>query len=134
PAFCGDTICRTPGFWGTHAGIEKSNSSNITQAVINAGGGVLNDCGPRITSTLLNDDNSAAEAICVNIKEGSQLQLARQLTAAALNCIVSNGIPDCSATPLYSAIFAKCNAICQNSGSSKADLTDCVEAIDCLNN
>src|SRR5882724_6126018 len=134
PPGCGATICRTPGFWGTHAGVEKSTSSNITQAVITLGGGVLNVCGQKITDTVLNDNNSAVEAICTSMKDGAQLQLARQLTAAALNCIVSNGIADCSATPLYSAIFAKCNTICSNTASAKQDVTDCISQIDCLNN
>jgi hypothetical protein len=134
PPGCGATICRTPGFWGTHAGVEKSNSTNITQAVITAGGGVLNVCGQRITNTTLSSHNSSVEAICVSPKGTIVLQLARQLTAAALNCVVSNGIADCSATPLYSAIFASCNAACANSGSSTSTLTDCISAIDCLNN
>ena len=134
PAGCGETICRTPGFWGTHAGTEKTGSTNITQAVITAGGGSLSICGEKISNTALNDDDSAVEAICTPMKDGSQLQLARQLTAAALNCIVSNGIADCSATPLYSAIFSSCNAACAASGSSTQTLTDCIGALDCLNN
>jgi cysteine-rich repeat protein len=32
-------ICRTPGFWGTHAGVEKTRSVNITEAVIDCANG-----------------------------------------------------------------------------------------------
>jgi hypothetical protein len=134
PDNCGNTICRTPGFWGTHAGTEKAGSQNITQAVITAGGGTLSICGQPISNTVLSDDDSAVEAICVNVKDGSVFQLARQLTAAALNCIVSDGVADCSSTPLYSTLFASCNALCATSGASKAALTACVSQIDCLNN
>jgi hypothetical protein len=134
PDNCGESICRTPGFWGTHAGTEKAGSTNITQAVITAGGGVLSICGQSITNTVLSDDDSAVEAICVNVKDSIVFQLARQLTAAALNCIVSDGVADCSSTPLYSTIFATCNAACATAGTSKATLTNCVNDLDCLNN
>jgi len=134
PDNCGATICRTPGFWGTHAGVEKSGSQNITQAVITAGGGSLAICGETITDTVLSDDESAVEAICVAPKDSILYQLARQLTAAALNCVVSNGVPDCSQTPVYTAIFASCNAACANPASTKATITDCISQIDCLNN
>jgi slime mold repeat-containing protein len=134
PTDCGATICRTPGFWGTHAGTEKAGSSNITQAVITAGGGVLTICGQPISNTVLSDDDSAVEAICVSTSDGIRFQLARQLTSAALNCIVSNGVPDCTSTPLYSTLFSSCNAICANSSSSSASMSSCVSQLDCLNN
>jgi len=102
--------------------------------VITAGGGILSICGQGITNTVLSDDDSAVEAICVNVRDTILLQLARQLTAASLNCIVSDGIPDCSSTPLYSAIFSKCNATCATAGSSKTDVTNCINDLDCLNN
>ena len=35
---CGVEICRTPGFWGTHGGIEKNGSTNITQDTTSAPG------------------------------------------------------------------------------------------------
>jgi len=134
PGDCGVTICRTPGFWGTHAGTEKAGSTNITQAVITAGGGVLTVCGQPISNTVLSDDDSAVEAICVNVSDGQRFQLARQMTSASLNCVVSNGVPDCTSTPLYSAIFTRCNATCANAASSTADVTACVNQLDCLNN
>ena len=83
-------ICRTPGFWGTHGGIEKSRSVNITEAVLDSFGGTLEICGTIINNTTLGSQNSALEAICVSPKGDSRLQLARQLTAAALNCGITN--------------------------------------------
>lgn len=134
PGECGAAVCRTPGFWGTHAGIEKTNSRNITQAVINAAGGSLSVCGETITNTGKSDDESAVEAICVSPSGVIRLQLARHLTAAALNCVVSDGDGTCAGTALYAALFASCNAVCANSASSTASVTACSSGIDCLNN
>ena len=134
PGECGAAVCRTPGFWGTHAGIEKANSKNITQAVITAAGGSLSVCGETITNTGKSDDESAVEAICVSPSGTIRLQLARQLTAAALNCVVSNGDGTCAGTPLYSTLFAACNAVCANAASSTSSVTTCISGIDCLNN
>src|SRR5439155_7031875 len=75
---CGVEICRTPGFWGTHGGIEKNGSTNITQTVLNECPG-LTICGALINTTDLTC-HSAVEAICVSPKGDSTLQLARQLT------------------------------------------------------
>ena len=91
-----DEICRTPGFWGTHAGVEKRKSTNLTQMVIDAAGGTLVICGEDVTNTLVPDNESATEAICVSPSGDSRLQLARHLTAAALNCVISGGGADCS--------------------------------------
>ncbi|HEY3174763.1 MAG TPA: hypothetical protein VGK94_03285 [Candidatus Polarisedimenticolia bacterium] len=133
PDECDAATCRTPGFWGTHAGTEKSGSRNITQAVINAVGS-LSVCGETISTTIVNDDASAVEAICVSPSATIRLQLARQLTAAALNCVASDGDADCSSTPLFASAFASCNAVCANSSSSTALVTSCIGQIDCLNN
>jgi hypothetical protein len=137
PGECGASICRTPGFWGTHAGVEsvnKQKGTNITQAVIAAAGGSLTVCGETITSTKVADDESALEAICVSPSGAIRLQLVRQLTAAALNCVMSGGDADCSSTPLYTSIFAECNALCTQSGASTTSITSCIGRIDCLNN
>jgi hypothetical protein len=135
PDECGGAICRTPGFWGTHAAAaSKPKSFNITQAVINAAGGTLSICGKAITSTITNDNNSAVEAICVSPAGDIRLQLARQLTAAALNCVISGGGGDCMGTPLYSTLFSSCNATCGDSSASTASITSCISQIDCLNN
>ncbi len=129
---CREEICRTPGFWGTHAGTEKPRSQNITQAVINKGG-PLQVCGEIIDNTMIGCGDSALEAICVSVKGTQQLQLVRQLTAAALNCIMSNGNADCSGVSI-DQIFADCNSVCKGDTVAGWDIGKCIGAIDCFNN
>jgi len=124
-------ICRTPGFWGTHAGREKSRSQNITQAVINAAGGCIEVCGEIIDNTVLNSADSAVEAICVSPRGDQRLQLVRQLTAAALNCIITNGNPDCTGVSVEE-VFQTCNASCASGDPSAPDT--CIGLLDCFNN
>ena len=152
PPGCGDAICRTPGFWGTHAGTEKKTGDNITEAVIDCADGNCDDhtandflliCGEKIDSpdsnpadgtTDTDDAASSTEAMCVPVKGDSTLQLARQLTAAALNCIVSGGGADCSGTGIYSTAFTDCNAKCASGTATQSELTACISELDCLNN
>ena len=47
----GDEICRTPGFWGTHGGTEKSSSRTSPSAVLDTFGGTLEVCGVTIDNT-----------------------------------------------------------------------------------
>lgn len=125
-------ICRTPGFWGTHAGFEKNNSKDITLAVLGAApDGEIMVCGKFLNSTALADLASAEEALCVSPRGDKKLQLARQLTAAALNCVISGAGDGCAGTSIE-ATFAACDALCAGTGSG--DVTDCIEAIDCFNN
>jgi hypothetical protein len=126
-----DEICRTPGFWGTHAGAEKTNSQNITQAVLDAVGGVT-VCGQPIFTTVLETRTSAVEGMCVSPKGDQKLQLARQLTAAALNCVMSGGGAGCTGVSIQ-AKFATCNDVCSGI-SSAMTVGDCIAAIDCFNN
>ena len=121
----GEDICRTPGFWGTHAGTEKPNSQNITQAVLDQAGGVM-VCGQLIDTTDKLRQDSALESICVAPSGEDTLQLARQLTAAALNCVISGD--DCSAADL----IARCDGVCQ--GDPAMSISDCIDALDCFNN
>ncbi|PYO28666.1 MAG: hypothetical protein DMD86_15975, partial [Candidatus Rokuibacteriota bacterium] len=150
PAVCVAVgICRTPGFWGTHAcpgaggqaGCEQQGNScaqNITQAVIDANPnpahpGQLVVCGQDITNTLLGDHESAVEAICVKVQGHLRLQLARQLTAAALNCILS-GSDDTCVNLSIETTFSECDDVCKDAGSTNAQIGPCVDAIDCFNN
>jgi hypothetical protein len=126
-----NAICRTPGFWGTHGGTEKPRSQNITQAVINAAGG-LQVCGESIVNTNVECSDSALEAICVSVKGEQQRQLIRQLTAAALNCVMS-GTNDCSGLSQIGDIFKECNLVCEGK-STAMSVTQCIGAIDCFNN
>jgi hypothetical protein len=128
----GEEICRTPGFWGTHAGTEKNRSQNITQAVINKVGS-LTVCGETIDDTSVGSCDSAVEAICVSVKGEGQRQLVRQLTAAALNCVMSSGNADCSGVSI-DQIFADCNNVCQGGTVEGWDISKCIGAIDCFNN
>jgi hypothetical protein len=130
-------ICRTPGFWGTHAGTEKDDtnnpSQNITQDVVDACGGCLDVCGGIIENTLLNDSNSAVEALCVSPTGNIKLQLARQLTAMSLNCCMSGAGSDCLGDSSLLDLYNSCNITCTSSLST-SEITSCIERIDCFNN
>lgn len=131
-ATCGilqrEEICRTPGFWGLHSGEEKTDSQNITQAVIGAAGGSLQVCGQPVDNTMLESMSSALEAMCVSVRAESGLQLFRHLVAASLNCVMSNGDASCAGTSIES-LFADCNAVCAADG----DPGYCIEAVSCYN-
>ncbi|MFH1110481.1 MAG: HYR domain-containing protein [Planctomycetota bacterium] len=132
---CEEATCRTPGFWGTHARANplKRGSQNITQAVINAGGGSLFVCGECINATVpVNNAASAVEAMCVAPRSAIVLQNARQLTALALNCIVSGFGDDCGGNAYLAGLFSYCNNACLG-GSTSAN-TQCRNEIDCFNN
>ena len=139
PGCSNEEVCRTPGFWGTHGGIEKGGP-NITQLVLNETG-PLSICGVTISTTDLTN-LSAIEAICVSPKGDSALQLARQLTAAALNCGVTKSTSCggggqvgtiCSGVSIETT-FNDCNATCADPTSTKEEITACIDAIDCFNN
>ncbi len=130
---CGVAACRTPGYWGTHGGTEKSSSLNVTQLTITLGGGVFNVCGESITNTFVDSNQSALEAICQS--GGGRGQLARQLTALGLNCISTvngpvNPLFPCDSVPQFKDVFNSCNALC----AVNAPLGDCISQVDCLNN
>ena len=149
-------ICRTPGFWGTHAGTEKEgHSQDITGALLAAFNAAntpdLTVCGHEI-----NDSADAMQAICVSPKGNSDLQLARQLTAAALNCIMSETGNGDSCTPFtdhagvpcggisIEAVWNACDAICDGDPSTPVTTTvdlgsgpvdiNCIGLLDCFNN
>ncbi len=139
-------ICRTPGYWATHSSTAKSACSDVTGAVIEMGGGSLNICGECLTNngsdhTLApGDAASAVEAMCVAVKGQQARQLARQLTAAALNCIISNAGADCLDGPT-GEVFSLCNQGCAVAvgnapGPAPAgfNMGWCISAIDCYNN
>lgn len=124
-------VCRTPGFWGTHAGTEKSGSSNITLAVLNAVNGV-EVCGKLVDSTAVASGSSALEAMCVSPRGDKRLQLVRQLTATALNCVMSGGGPFCEGVSIGET-FNRCNALCE-SAANNDEVVACIDALDCFNN
>jgi hypothetical protein len=155
PPPAGGAICRSPGFWGTHGGTEKSNSTNITQALLDAYNGAnaadpLTICGTDILNTDVGSVSSALEAICVSPKGNSLLQLARQLTATALNCIITNsqepnavdcpgaGLegPVCDGVPIGD-FFDACNEACEAGELTvtiDSQVISCIGALECINN
>ncbi|MHC4688003.1 MAG: hypothetical protein ACYTEW_27455, partial [Planctomycetota bacterium] len=164
-----EEICRTPGFWGTHAcrqliedgqivaefcDYEKDNpknpAHNLTQAVIDAASGCLEVCGEVITNTAMFSADSALEAICstgsngmVNAALGYNVnQLSRQLTAAALNCVISGDTSGTCAGISIQPIFTECNNLCEsffvngnNANANGLSVSECIiDRIDCFNN
>jgi cysteine-rich repeat protein len=140
----GAELCRTPGFWATHAcgayggftQCEKANSSNITQTVINDCGGCLDVCGDVITNTGVLNADSALEAMCVSPRGAQILQLVRQLTAAALNCCISASDASCGGVSVE-PVFSACNAACaagQVTAVVGGNTVNCINAVDCFNN
>jgi hypothetical protein len=128
----GEEICRTAGFWGSHAGDEKGEKSqNITQEVIDYIGGCVEICGEIITTTEVDDAESALEALCVSPRGYQKLQLARQLMAMALNCIISGGGPKCQNMSIED-LFSECNEIC--AGITSGNVGQCIEMVDSWNN
>ncbi|MGK7296380.1 MAG: DUF7507 domain-containing protein [Candidatus Wenzhouxiangella sp. M2_3B_020] len=125
-----EEVCRTPGFWGTHAGTEKRRSSDLVQIVLNSNGGSIEVCGQTIDNTNVGNVHSAVEAMCVRIQGEQQRQLARQLTAMALNCLVSGGDADCTGTSV-DALFDEANAACT---TNDGNLGYYIGRVDCFNN
>jgi hypothetical protein len=154
PPSTGTEVCRTPGFWGTHAGTEKSNAQNITQQVLDRAGGLhvcghlIDDTDPKPPNFTPTSQSSAVEAICVSVQGNQILQLARQLTAAALDCVMSQGttVPDptnshadpnvCGGVGIQD-LWSQCDDLCAFNGPitpGGLDVTGCIEALDCFNN
>jgi hypothetical protein len=125
-------VCRTPGFWALHSGTEKNGSQNITQQVIDAAPAGIMVCGETVDNTQLGLFGSALEAMCLHVSGEQVLQLARHLTAAALNCLVSGSPIDCDGTSIAD-LFSHCNDVCAF-GVDPDEIGYCGEAIDCWNN
>jgi len=125
-------ICRTPGFWGLRAGEEKKDSQNITQAVIDAAPAGIMVCGETVDNTGLDLFGSALEAMCLHVNGEQVLQLARHLTAAALNCVISGSPIDCEGTGI-AGLFAHCDDVC-TIGTDPDEIDFCGKSIDCWNN
>jgi len=145
-------VCRTPGFWGTHGGTEKKKSNNITQQVLDQAGGLhvcghlIDDTDPKPPNFTPTSQSSALEAICVSPQGAQVLQLARQLTAAALNCVMSQGTPlplgshadpsICGGTDI-ATLWTECDDLCAFNGPVTPhglDIGGCINALDCFNN
>ena len=184
-------ICRTAGFWGTHAGEEKPGSVNISEEVIRAWLSTVHSYDQTVTENCAYNDQDGSvscnfeppgqagspkacrdakkndvtlfnnfpsgfeglqicgqvislqeqtgseippvvEALCVSPDGDSKIQLGRQLTAAALNCLLSGGGKDCTGTPME-PVFAACNNSCTAQGQDD-QVNTCIEKLDCFNN
>jgi hypothetical protein len=151
-------ICRNAVFWGTHGGTETGGSTNITLALLDAynaaNGPDLVICGQTISDTAAGSVNSALEALCIDKKADGRLQLARELTATALNCIISRAAgdpvaPACDVTAGLTGdvcagvsieqIFDACNGACPTETTAEI-LVDgtpteipCIGALECFN-
>ena len=97
-------------------------------------------CGVPITDTTtydyvgtgVGDSNgaeSAVEGMCVHPKTLSIRQLQRQLIAAAINCVVSGGSPDCTGVSVGDD-WKAANDVCTNGG----DYSYWIDIIDDFNN
>src|SRR6185369_944955 len=123
---CQPAICRTPGYWKTHG--------SVSQQVIDHAGGCLEVCGEVITTATassVGNANSVLEAMCISPRGEQRLQLARQLTGLALNCVISEFGADCGSNPGLADLFNTCNNACIN---NTADVGECISAIDCFAN
>ena len=117
------SICRGPGFWGTHAGNERGNT-NMVQTLLDEVG-CLEVCGEIIDDTDVNSADSAEEGLCVAPKSSGQVRLARFLITQAMNCMISTGTPDCD-----SEAWAICNAACA-ANDDPDQMGDCQAYLDC---
>jgi hypothetical protein len=100
--------------------------------LIDAAGGCLEICGEVITTTEVGNAESALEAICVSPRGNQKLQLARQLTAMALNCIISGGGPMCTDMSCE-AMFLECNNVCAGEPGMYS-VQECIGMVDFWNN
>jgi hypothetical protein len=145
---CGD-VCRSPGFWATHSGFEKKNVNkdavNVGQLVLDAAGG-LTICGQTVDASSNGAEppfvdglglSSNLEGLCMRAKGVKQRQLFRQLTAAALNCVMSAGTNCEDITGRYIDVsYDDCDLLCQTGVEAEEGPTvgDCIHELDCFNN
>ncbi|HEY2387018.1 MAG TPA: hypothetical protein VGK30_08660 [Candidatus Binatia bacterium] len=135
----GQEFCRTAGYWAEHAGTEKNCGQNIAQTLLDTGGPIT-ICGESLRTTALEDAASAEEAMCVTVQGEQTRQLARQLTATALSCIVSDvaagrnplGNPTCSQVSI-GTLFQQCNDVCTGASTART-VGQCIDLLDCFNN
>jgi hypothetical protein len=116
--------CRTARFWGTHVG--------ATGGLIGGAGGCFEVCGEALTNVGLSNASSALEALCVPPLGNTRLQLARQLTALALNCAASGLGSDCGGDADLAELLTTCNGVCATKGGGRS-IGSCLREIKCLN-
>jgi hypothetical protein len=121
--------CRGPRFWGRRAG-EEAGRRNVTGEVLGAVS-FISVCGKTLDTTNLNTAFSAEEALCVKGSTDDRLRLARQLSATALNCVMSNAGPNCTGISI-GARFNECNNACA-ANTSPSTISACITDLHCWN-
>ena len=135
-AFCFNTIrrtCRSAGYYSTHSHDEKDGSQNVTQDLLDAAH-CIEVCDEVISTTNVDDANSAIEGLCVKVQGTDERQLARQLIALGLNCIASGYGPDCEGWPGVEQLFEDCNMKCEpQSQPWGITVGECIDMVSCIN-
>jgi hypothetical protein len=106
---------RTAGFWKNHPAVT---------ADVLASAGPLAVCGVSLSTIAVGDAASVLEALCISPQGDQRLQLARQLTAAALSAAAGGA---------SFAALAACNAVCVDPGATVETLSDCITALASFN-
>jgi hypothetical protein len=110
-----DGFTRTSGFYKNHP--------EITAAIL-ASAGPFTICGQTISDIDIDHAHSALEAMCISPQSDQRLQLARQLTAAALTM---------EAGGATFVDFVTCNAICADAGSPTLSVSACIDETNTFN-
>ncbi|MFN2426022.1 MAG: hypothetical protein ABR587_06205 [Candidatus Binatia bacterium] len=138
-----EAICRSPGYWATHSGYQKSDKSiNVGQLVIDTVG-PIEVCGQVITETSNESSpyldglglDSNLEGLCMRAQGVPQRRLYRHLVAAAFNCAVSGGDCETVSDPFVDVSFDECSDVC--AGIEVVDgptMNECASQFDCFNN
>lgn len=131
--------CRPADFWGSHAGTEDGGSCgknksgvNIVQQILDKVG-TVSVCGRSINNTNVASVMSAEEALCTpgGCNSDQRVELARQLTATVLGCVMSGGGSTCLGLSVQNR-FQQCDQACLSSDSAKYN--SCIEDLSCWNN
>jgi hypothetical protein len=127
-------ICRDAGFWGTHSGSENGGE-NLGQNIIDQAGPLILCRRAVATTEEVGTLRSALEGLCVR-EEGVELRdLARQLTAASLNCAISEGGSCDRITRRFVDVgFDACNSLCAGDAADDAPtVAECIRQMECFN-
>jgi len=84
-------------------------------------------CGITLNNTTVGVPCSAQEALCVAVRGDQRLQLARQLTAAELNCNVA------TCPNVTMDLLSTCNQACIDNNNDTL-IGQCIEQVDAFNN
>ena len=106
---------RTVGYFGNHPSVT---------ALILAAAGSIEVCGHILTNIEVDRGDSAIEALCLSPQGDARLQLARQLTAAALSTAGGGAT---------FADLAHCASVCIDADAGQTDLAECVDEVSDFN-